>query len=69
MYNLEKGTVLTQDTQALCLENFLKWRKVNDQQLPHYRSKDSVAEHFVTAKSNLKHRFGLLNKQHITLYR
>lgn len=31
MHSFEKGTVLTQDTQALCLENLLKWRKVNDQ--------------------------------------
>lgn len=31
MHSFGKGIVLTQDTQTLCLENLLKWRKVNDQ--------------------------------------
>lgn len=53
----------TQNTEALGLKNLLQRREVDNKQLPHDGSKNRIAEHLITAESNLKHRLSLLAKQ------
>lgn len=48
-----KDFVLTKDAEALCLEDALQRREVDDEELSHDGGQDGVAESLVTAQTHL----------------
>lgn len=54
---------VTQNAEALSLKDFLQWREIDNEQLPHDGGEYSEAERPVTAQAHLMDHTGLRERE------